>query len=136
MSPEEACVDHGRIGSNGYLSARYQGCTTSAHRVAYCKYHGIPLASIQDRVIRHKCDNRRCINPYHLEIGSQSDNMVDKALRTERNFTNLKLTPAEAYRIKFGGESAALLASALPVSRDMINKIRRGVKWAHLKENE
>ena len=29
-------------------------------------------------VVRHKCDNRLCINPDHLEVGTQSANLVDQ----------------------------------------------------------
>ena len=32
-------------------------------------------------VVRHKCDNRKCVNPHHLEGGTQSDNMKDAVKR-------------------------------------------------------
>lgn len=31
----------------------------------------------ENKLIRHLCDNPNCINPNHIEIGSQKDNMVD-----------------------------------------------------------
>lgn len=34
-------------------------------------------AATGDRVIRHRCANRLCINPAHLEIGSKADNKRD-----------------------------------------------------------
>ena len=38
--------------------------------------HYLKIAS-RDRVVRHRCHNRLCVNPDHLEIGSQADNKRD-----------------------------------------------------------
>jgi hypothetical protein len=48
------------------------------HRIIYENYYGeIP----NNLVVRHKCDIPRCINPKHLELGTQSDNMMDSVRR-------------------------------------------------------
>ena len=44
-----------------------------AHRASARIFHG----NVKDKVVMHKCDNPRCFNPDHLEIGTQSDNMRD-----------------------------------------------------------
>lgn len=47
----------------------------AAHRYAWATANGRkPLA---DEVIRHKCDNPPCVNPDHLEVGTQMDNVND-----------------------------------------------------------
>lgn len=50
-----------------------------AHRVAYVLTHGdIPDGSgYHGAVVRHKCDNPKCCNPAHLQLGTQKDNVQD-----------------------------------------------------------
>ena len=38
----------------------------------------------QDEVVRHRCHNRRCINPEHLQLGTQQDNIHDERVRQYR----------------------------------------------------
>ena len=71
---------------NGYGLTTRNNKTYRAHRLAYCDYHGIDHSDIKGQVVRHTCDNRKCINPEHLLIGTQQDNMDDmkKRNRTAR----------------------------------------------------
>ncbi|QFT80053.1 hypothetical protein FIU89_05455 [Roseovarius sp. THAF27] len=54
---------------------RFHGRTIDAYRFICCVLTG-EVAS-RDRVVRHRCHNRRCVNPDHLRIGSQRDNKHD-----------------------------------------------------------
>ncbi|MDF3420095.1 hypothetical protein HKX23_17025 [Sulfitobacter sp. KE29] len=36
------------------------------------------VAANSDQVVRHRCHNRRCINPEHLTIGDRRDNLYDE----------------------------------------------------------
>lgn len=46
----------------------------SAHRIAYALHYGyIP----RGRVVMHSCDNKGCVNPHHLSVGTQRQNMRD-----------------------------------------------------------
>lgn len=44
-----------------------------AHRIVAEKHFG----SIVGKVVMHICDNRRCVNPKHLRVGTQKDNVQD-----------------------------------------------------------
>lgn len=58
--------------NNGYATIGIGGRTILAHRVSYRAFKGrIP----QGMNILHSCDNRLCVNPDHLRIGTQKDNM-------------------------------------------------------------
>lgn len=48
---------------------------TAAHRFSWALHNGgYPDAGL---VVRHKCDNPVCVNPKHLEVGTQKDNVAD-----------------------------------------------------------
>lgn len=64
--------------SKGYGMFWFEGQTVSAHRFSYELYNGsIP----EGMVVRHKCDNPPCVNPDHLELGTQAANERDKIVR-------------------------------------------------------
>lgn len=105
----------------------------SAHRMAYEHAHG-PIAA--GLIVRHKCDNRACIEPEHLELGSHQDNMSDmverqRSLSGERNPAH-KLTPEDVAALRgrrTAGESIADLSVAFGISKSQTNRIVRGESW-------
>lgn len=74
-------VWQGRTTADGYgiyavwLKGKY---VSGAHRVAYTPTYGtIP----DDLVVRHRCANPPCVNPYHLLVGGDWENMLDAVVR-------------------------------------------------------
>jgi len=66
---------------NGYGRILVDGRMRQAHRVSYELTFGPVPAGLQ---VCHKCDNPPCVNPDHLFVGTQSDNLFDQG-RKGRN---------------------------------------------------
>lgn len=63
---------YGMVNLGRFADGRQQ--TTYAHRVAYVLMHGNIPAGL---VVMHTCDVPACVNPAHLRLGSQGDNIRD-----------------------------------------------------------
>lgn len=77
VQAENGCIEWtGCIMTNGYGAIQANGEKRGAHRVAYELFVGeIPCGMF----VCHKCDNKRCVNPEHLFVGSAKDNAQDRA---------------------------------------------------------
>ncbi len=63
-----------RTAQGSYGRTSWKGKVASAHRVAYIIQKGeIP----EKLLVRHTCDNRRCVNGKHLVVGTHKDNTAD-----------------------------------------------------------
>jgi hypothetical protein len=61
-------------GCNGYGQFTIDGWNTTSHVTAYRYFYGEIPAGM---VVMHSCDNRMCINPDHLSLGTRSENIKD-----------------------------------------------------------
>lgn len=76
------CIEYpGYRTRDGHTKLRFMGKIVSGHRLSYCASRKVTLESIKDLVVRHTCDNAGCVNPEHLVIGTQLDNIKDRQER-------------------------------------------------------
>lgn len=125
---ETPCILHkGCTLPNGYGQVRREGKTWLAHRWAAHIAHGP-----SSQVVRHKCDVRACIEPTHLEYGTQGQNLSD---RKDHGHVYRKLDRLNVKDIKTRierGESLASIARLYGVSDTMVRHIKGGRQWSEV----
>lgn len=105
------------------------------HRLAYEECFGqIP----DGLVVRHKCDNGSCINPEHLELGTQADNVNDTVVRGRTNkgvkHHNTNLTEDNVAFIKYQSQGIKNkdLAEMFNINIRQVFRIKSGERWGHI----
>jgi hypothetical protein len=106
----------------------------SAHRKVYQDAFG-PIP--KGMVVRHKCDNRECVNLEHLELGTHKQNMEDRAKRNRwhgEQVPKAKLTEQQVREIKAlkGKMSSYAVSEKYPVGPYAIQSIWRGQSWVRV----
>lgn len=128
----------GRVGK-GYAFANFSAFGTShqlAHRVAYRLGVGdIP----KGKIVCHHCDNKLCVNPNHLFVGTHLDNKKD-AMRKNRHARGeaqgaARLTENQvviARALLVGRITPRMLAKKFGVHPTTLSAAVRGLSWKHV----
>lgn len=133
----------GSIKSDGYGGFRMNGTVMRSHRSSWVLFKNIPLPqytfSKDAIIIRHKCNNRSCVNPEHLELGTYEQNMQDRKLagRTAygENHGKSKLTEKQVIEIKnlLNINSISEISKMFNVSYSCIKAIKTGSSWSWIR---
>lgn len=105
----------------GYGNFHVGDKNLAAHRVAWELLRGPIPPGVH---VLHHCDNRRCVNPDHLYLGSHRDNMRDKINRDRGNLR--KLTREQVDLVRNSDERPCDLARSLGVSTNTVWRVRTG----------
>lgn len=118
----------------GYGSVSLNGKTWRAHRYACAASGRDPTG----KLVCHKCDNPPCVNPDHLFLGDQIDNVNDmwakgrgvKSLGEKHGKTTL--TNDQVAEIKSTPMSFGRAGKRYGVSASTIYAIKHGLTWSHI----
>lgn len=113
-----------------------------AHRIAWLVYRG-PIPPRQQ--VLHRCDVRCCVNPDHLFLGSQKQNIADMVAKGRHSrgplhavgylgerHPNRKLTEAAVRAIRADPRSQSKIAAAFNISRGVVGMVKMRKAWAHV----
>lgn len=114
------------VDSHGYGRMYVKGGAHGAHRVSYELFVG-PIPAC--KLILHKCDMPICVNPDHLLIGTQSDNMNDSVKKDRSSFV---LTREQVLEIRTSNKTQRRLAREFGVCKSTIGNVRTRKTWRHV----
>jgi hypothetical protein len=118
----------GCLSRNGYPTVSIKTKTITLSRFCYEIFKGIIPDGLQ---VLHTCDNPPCVNPDHLFLGTQSDNIQDMHDKN-RHPRSKKLHPGQVVLIRqrvFDGQSKSSLARQYGVNPKTIREVCYGDSW-------
>lgn len=111
--------------SGGYGVSTLDGQKQYAHRIAWkLIYDTIP----NGMCILHRCDNPDCVNPSHLFLGTQADNMHDMIAKGRKVWAS-KLMAAQVLAIRESPLPQKELAETYGVDQSTISRIKHRKDW-------
>lgn len=126
----------------GYIS--YRGTQLKAHRTSWIVFKG-PIPD--GMCVLHKCDNPKCINPDHLFLGTQFENIKDMLSKNRHGHgvnegmkgANAKLSDEDVFWIRkqeYSWKNCHEIAEKFGISPFSIYRIFKRQTWKHLHDTE
>lgn len=124
----------GGLSGSSYGRFRVAGRQIQAHRFSW-ELHKGPISD--GLLVCHTCDVRCCVNPDHLFLGTQSENLRDMVRkgrdnprRGERN-GQARLTEEAIAAIRADLRPLADIGRAYGIDKQRVHKIKHGKHWRH-----
>ena len=125
------------IAFDGKISAAGHKVPEGAHRLSYAAEHGAipPFMNVL-----HRCDVPCCVNPDHLFVGTQNDNMQDKISKGRQvrgDLHGMATMTEETVRAirseyRFRKVTGAMLAKKYGLNKSAVAAAIRGQNWKHI----
>lgn len=122
------CTSH-KPNTHGYPQVWKDGKNGSLHRVLYEEHHSVSLPP--SIVVRHRCDQRMCINMDHLLEGTHAQNSMDMKERKRVRFqfgqahSHATLTDAQVLEIAASQGTQTEIAARYGVHQSTVSRIKR-----------
>lgn len=134
LREHDSCWEwQGVIAKIGYGQVTLGGSPIYAHRLSWELHNGGIPKGMQ---VRHDCDNRKCVNPRHLQLGTFYDNMQDavdrRRFKHAEQHWNSKLDSKSVREIRELAKSGlkhADIATSYGVGRPAVTNIINRVTW-------
>lgn len=127
IDPETGCWNWQGRKTRGYGRLGFGGeKNLLASRFAYEAFVAVPPKHLN---VCHRCDNPSCVNPDHLFVGTQADNVADMFAKRRDGKSGAKLSADEIAAIRSSSEQQSALARRYGVVPTTISNIRKGVSW-------
>ncbi len=123
----------GTINAAGYGTISFKNKPNLAHRLSYeLTYGEIP----EGMKACHKCDTPSCINPNHLFLGTQRENLEDMARKKRgavgNDYNRSILTDEDVRKIRCDNRLQRVIAEEYGMKRTSIAAIKNGRTWKHV----
>jgi hypothetical protein len=82
--------------------------------------------------VLHRCDNPSCINPLHLDVGTQKQNMQDSSRKGRCQEGHGKLTADKVREILSDPRPGRVIAKEIGVGKSTIAAIKGRQSWRHI----
>lgn len=119
------------VSGYGFIRSDKRGRPLLAHRVAYEMAKG-PIP--EGMLIRHTCDTPSCVNPAHLIVGTDADNVRDMVMKDRCNAAKLLVSQVREIRAKHatGQYTIKALAKEYPISESAMWRLILRKTWKHV----
>ena len=137
-------IAKGRVQGYGVIGRQGKyGKKVLAHRLSY-EIHNGPIPENKDLhhgyVVMHTCDNRLCVNPSHLVLGTQKENVRDMDKKGRRKVACKKgsshhmtsITEEQAAQIYGMSGVYRAIAEHIGCTLAVVKSIKRQVTWSHV----
>lgn len=130
----------GRLNRHGYGELKVERKHVRAHRMAFAIANGEIGPGL---LVCHRCDNRACVRPDHLFLGSNTENMADMVQKGRQSrgeaAYHAKLSEADALlaiEMLMAGARHREVAGALNIKIGTVAHIATRRTWAHLPQSQ
>jgi len=136
-TPNKCWNWRGAIKGRGYSRFALNSRGYSSHRVAWFLYN---RKQPGNSLVCHHCDNPRCCNPYHLFLGTISDNAVDKNQKgrgvdnrgAKHGLAKLSMADVSTIRqLSDLGYSQSKIAEQFKIHQGTVSRLVNRHRWRH-----